>query len=229
MAASSLPVSEEWKRELANLASIPEANRRLFYEDIQDPLWVTVSVWYYPKNTDPEVIAAAAAVRVALKAIAALNFKQAYDLAQAMKLEMEFSPRTRDSKMEALTLLDKVNRAFVALTGRPGYDLDGKRGRPKGSAGAIDFRWFLGQLLQCVHNHGGRLTFNPKKFDREKDRGGGTLLDALKCLRPALPDGLIPEAADLRLKTIQEICTRERSARRAEVHSSFNSELDGEF
>jgi hypothetical protein len=222
--------SEEWKCELANLASIPEANRQVFYEYITDLSERIKRL--YPKNTDAEVIAAAAAVRVAREAIAALSPKQAAELAHAIEL----GPWVVDSKAVVyhempLTLVEIVDDAFGALTGHPGYKLDGNRGRPKGSTTANDFGIFVNQLLMIVHGRGGRLTFNPKKFNRKKDEGGGTLLEALRCLRPVFPEGLIPEAADLPLKAIGKLWTWERSARRAtaqpQVHSPFNSEFEG--
>jgi hypothetical protein len=230
MDASSLPVFEEWNCELANLASIPEANRPDFYECITDMLERIKRI--YPKNTDAEVIAAADAVRVARDAIAALNPKQAAALAHAIELGLWVV----DSKAVVyhempLTLLQIVEDAFQRLTGRVLYKVAGKRGKPKGSTTANDFGFFVNELLIIVHDRGGRLTFNPKKFDRKKDKGGGTLLDALRCLRPVFPEGLIPEAADLPLKTIGKLWTWERSARRAiaqpQVHSPFNSELEG--
>ena len=205
---------EERKCELANLASIPEANRQVFYEHITDLSERIKRL--YPKNTDAEVIAAAAAVHVAREAIAALSPKQAAALSHAIEL----GPWMVDSRAVVyhempLTLVEIVDGAFAAVTGHPGYELDGKRGKPKGSTTGNDFGLFVNQLLMIVHARGGRLTFNPKKFNRKKDRGGGTLLDALRCLRPVFPEGLIPKAADLPLKTIGKLWTRERSARRA--------------
>jgi hypothetical protein len=205
---------EERKCELANLASIPEANRQVFYEHITDLSERIKRL--YPKNTDAEVIAAAAAVHVAREAIAALSPKQAAALSHAMEL----GPWVVDSKAVvyhemALTLVEIVEDAFNVVTERVLYKVAGKLGRPKGSTTANDFGIFVNQLLMIVHGLGGRLTFNPKKFDRKRDRGGGTLLDALRCLRPVFPERFIPEAADLPLKAIGKLWTWERSARRA--------------
>jgi hypothetical protein len=205
--------SEEWQRESANLASIPEANRQEFYEYIIDLSGCIKRIYHYPKNTDAEVIAAAVAVRAAREAVDALSPKQAAELAHAMDLGPSW---VLDYERDALTLIGIVEGAFNVLTGRRLYDVAGKRWRPKGSTAANDFRFFVRQLLLIVHSLGGRLTFNPKKFDPKKDRGGGTLVDVLRCLRPAFPQGLIPEPADLPLKTIGQICTREASARRTQ-------------
>ena len=132
----SLPDFAEWKRELANLASIPEAQRPLFYENIIGLYEIVVGVWHYPKNTDAEVVAAAVAVRAAREAIAALSSKQAADLAHAMKL----GPPRGARDMEALTLLELVDGAFGALTGRPLYEVARKRGKTRGTGptGPID-------------------------------------------------------------------------------------------
>jgi hypothetical protein len=205
--------SEEWQRQLANLASIPQANRPDFYQYIIDLSGRIKSIYHYPKNTDAEVIAAAAKVRVAREAIAALSPKQAAELAHAMDLGPSW---VLDYERDALTLVGIVEGAFNVLTGRRLTEVARKHGRRKGYTAANDFRFFVGQLLLIVHSLGGRLTFNRKKFDRKKDRGGGTLVDVLRLLRPAFPQGLIPEPADLPLKTIGEIWTREASARRAQ-------------
>jgi hypothetical protein len=192
--------------EIARLAKIPTINSERFCGTV----W---NIFLGAEQTagflaaareldDGSLRKAEAAIRSAYDAVRALKapqrslFEKAFLVAGGCRelLNEDVAPGTL-----GLGVLEALVAAFASLTNKsPSFEPRSGAKRPRGTIGRWPFREVVGFLWQTVNKYGGELTFSCKG-----NRGSGTMIDALKILRPVLPPGLIP--SELPAKSIDQV------------------------
>ena len=87
----------------------------------------------------------------------------------------------------ALILLEALDTAFDDVVGRATYDVEGKRGRPRGAKMQWPMHEFVLSLWRLCRHCGGRVTLS-----NTGGRASGSIVELLQALKPMLPKAFFP-------------------------------------
>jgi hypothetical protein len=185
------------RRQLADLARVPEQNREEFYDVIQMPVRL---VWL----ADRRSLGTKAGAALVRAADAARTLHEAFD---NLNLDDREWVENLWAKMPYKYWLSGLPRTVYGLSdlfsiaaGRARFQSPGdpnQRGTKKGTVKDLGFLEFVHYLLVVTEAWcGGKLTLH-------KHYQNGTLIDAINVLSPHLPNGVVP--TPLPLGTIQKV------------------------
>jgi len=205
--------------DLARLSGIPETRRDEFRNFIVVLIIAKTHQWEdrgCPKNLNAEraVLDAAAKVRAACNAMNALRDDQIPDVEEVLTYQEDATEQEEDTYV-ARGALNAIDRAFGAMIDRP---VD-QRGR-EGAIIYPSFQQFVVDLWRGVESHDGKLTYS-----NNEGRLSGTIIDALKLLKPHLPPTLRVEPTRAILGNAKRAVRRKRPGRAPKLVGPYTSLL----
>jgi hypothetical protein len=205
--------------DLARLSCIPETRRDEFCNFIVMFIIARTRQWQdrgCPKNLHAErvLLDAAAKVRAARNAVNALRDDQIPDVEGVSTYDEDALEEEEDTYV-ARGALNAIDRAFGVMIDRPADQ--------RGREGAIiypSFQRFVVDLWRGVEAHEGKLTYS-----NNKGRLSGTIVDALKLLKPHLPPTLRAEPTRSILGNAKRAVRRKRPGRAPKFVGPYTSLL----
>jgi hypothetical protein len=210
------------------VADLAEVKARDVFIERLDGLLTWVYLWHRPRNDGlfwfglqqqereeilPLVEKAAAALRVANKAVQALRPEMINVLMDVVPPNRRFSSELRRYPSYLWPqILEQITYGFCALAGLQPEKVgpEGKRGRPKGTFNDWLLSRFVWELAAIAMATGGDLGASKKD-----NRGFGAMFEALELLRELLPKGF------QRANTVQAVVSSVKAAKEYQAVVGF--------